>query len=392
MPLDGTLFLQGAQMRMQDRNAALDRFQKTLQAGMDNKAAAAKAGVDFEKLAGNTIYKIQTGQEVSPQELGALQTWDAMNRTKTRSDLTGNSVPANTSIFETLGAAPQGQYQPMYPPVGGVNVDGLTVAPVSGINGPAPSNNKMAPPYPPTMSGMPANGGFVEPSLRDYGSVAQGNMARVNAPAAPFPMGMPPEAPTQSMLRINPVDSSPLAQAEAIKASTDLQKEAGLERVKENIKQEAGIKKDSQAVLLLQRARERNKKTLDAPYQDTFLTRPIMAGAATAGVVPEEANNAIDLLRQDRLDMAAPLAKELGVNPTDKDFQASLDRIYNLNSTKASRDAQIVNMINKIREKRGEAPYPEESSAAPKISQGQTATGPNGEKIQFNGKAWVPIK
>lgn len=50
---------------------------------------------------------------------------------------------------------------------------------------------------------------------------------------------------------------------------------------------------------------------------------------------------ATDQLMQARIEIAAPLAKQLGVNPTDKDFQASLDRIFNLSSTKESRAAQI---------------------------------------------------
>jgi hypothetical protein len=63
------------------------------------------------------------------------------------------------------------------------------------------------------------------------------------------------------------------------------------------------------------------------------------------GTSPEEA--AVDLMRQARLDLASPLAKELGVNPTDKDFQASLDRIFDIEATKDSRGNQIDALYNR---------------------------------------------
>lgn len=65
----------------------------------------------------------------------------------------------------------------------------------------------------------------------------------------------------------------------------------------------------------------------------------------TPGTSPEE--KAVDLMLQARLDLAAPLAKELGVNPTDKDFQATLDRIFNMDSTQESRREQIKSLIDK---------------------------------------------
>jgi hypothetical protein len=61
-----------------------------------------------------------------------------------------------------------------------------------------------------------------------------------------------------------------------------------------------------------------------------------------------EAEASVDLMRQARIDLAAPLAKQLGVNPTDKDFQASLDRIFDIEASKESRSAQIDALQNRI--------------------------------------------
>ena len=51
-------------------------------------------------------------------------------------------------------------------------------------------------------------------------------------------------------------------------------------------------------------------------------------------------------LRQLRLNLAAPLAKQLGVNPTDKDFENTLNQIFNENESKATRRAQINLLID----------------------------------------------
>lgn len=54
-----------------------------------------------------------------------------------------------------------------------------------------------------------------------------------------------------------------------------------------------------------------------------------------------KAEAAVDLMKQARIEIAAPLAKQLGVNPTDRDFLASLDRIFDIEATKESRERQI---------------------------------------------------
>jgi hypothetical protein len=65
----------------------------------------------------------------------------------------------------------------------------------------------------------------------------------------------------------------------------------------------------------------------------------------------DEKTNATDALVQARTDLAAPLAKQLGVNPTDRDFQASLDRIFDLNTTQESRAIQINALEQRIKDR-----------------------------------------
>jgi hypothetical protein len=70
--------------------------------------------------------------------------------------------------------------------------------------------------------------------------------------------------------------------------------------------------------------------------------------------------------------LAAPLAKQLGVNPTDKDFQASLDRIFDINASKSSRAAQIEALSNRIKSRMrtigGGESLPPELPAQPKLN------------------------
>jgi hypothetical protein len=98
---------------------------------------------------------------------------------------------------------------------------------------------------------------------------------------------------------------------------------------------------DSKALPILRDMIAQNEGTFDAPYLEALQGPAKLAGF-------EQQTKSFDLLKQNRLELAAPLAKALGVNPTDKDFQASLDRIVDTNSTKASRDAQLRQLLQRI--------------------------------------------
>lgn len=98
-----------------------------------------------------------------------------------------------------------------------------------------------------------------------------------------------------------------------------------------------------EAAPLLKTLKDLNEGTIDAPYAAAF--QPILKMSDS-----QKATN-LDLMKQARIELAAPLAKQLGVNPTDKDFEASLDRIFDISSTKDSRAAQIKALTSRVMNK-----------------------------------------
>ena len=128
---------------------------------------------------------------------------------------------------------------------------------------------------------------------------------------------------------------------------------------------------NSKNIPLVEQMIKFNEGTVDLPFAE-------MIDPAAKLLSPEQADN-LSLLRQNQLELAAPLAKALGVNPTDKDFEASLRRIVDLNSTKTGRKKQLNNILKRMKERSGQAPY----------NEGQTATDPKtGVKMIFKGGKW----
>lgn len=137
---------------------------------------------------------------------------------------------------------------------------------------------------------------------------------------------------------------------------------------------------DQKALPIVDQLSKLNGDTLDVPYVDK------VQGAARFIPSLEKQTTALDLMQQARLGAAAPLAKQLGVNPTDKDFQASLDQIFNMSSTKAARQAQIDALETRIRARQGGV------QATQNIQEGTQATGPNGQVLVSRGGKWVPLQ
>jgi hypothetical protein len=97
---------------------------------------------------------------------------------------------------------------------------------------------------------------------------------------------------------------------------------------------------------IIDQLRQFNAGTFEMPYADTA---PVRGYSRIFGSADQQAKQQnMDLLRQARTDLAAPLAKELGVNPTDRDFQATLDRIFDSNASQKSRAAQIDSLEQRI--------------------------------------------
>jgi hypothetical protein len=171
------------------------------------------------------------------------------------------------------------------------------------------------------------------------------------------------------------------------------------------VKAESSAKADFAAessLPMISKLREYNANTFSMPYADTA---PVRGYSRIFGdKETQEKQKNLELLKQGRLELASPLAKELGVNPTDKDFQASLDRIFDSNSSRESRAAQIDALEQKILAKRVargglnvENNTQSNTPAAPAnslstIPEGATATNPKtGQKIIFKNGVWSPL-
>lgn len=114
MPLDSSIFLQGA--ALQNRNA--ENLQNQLSAGLkayvDSKK---KDGLDIEKLAEGAAYKKASGLPVTPEEEALARGWDKIQSTQLALDPLGRPYNKRQSIFDDLAPASQAPYQPVYSPV-----------------------------------------------------------------------------------------------------------------------------------------------------------------------------------------------------------------------------------------------------------------------------------
>lgn len=100
MPLDPSIFLQGAQL--QQKNA--EQFQTMLQNTQENKIkrqtlAADKAGLDLDKLIQPILIKQAAGVPLAPEELAIGKAWDLSNSAKLTTDASGNYRRANAPVF-----------------------------------------------------------------------------------------------------------------------------------------------------------------------------------------------------------------------------------------------------------------------------------------------------
>lgn len=352
--------MQRAQMQQQERQNAYDRFAKSIALGQQQQAMdiqrrqleAKGTEFDLKSTAQKAAMKLAMGQPISPEETAAIQTFDAFN---------------NQIVFNRYG-------QPTRPtPV----LDTLT--------------GRMQTPVQPAqdLSGLPALEDTPQPMAGQDSFTFQGYDGRdpmmVNQQAAaaraaelgggnPFavpytggsalpqvPAELPQEAPPR--LKVGgELAGTPQGTIMEETANLDLQKEyaKASQQQKLNIQKEQFDKyiTDANAIPMLKKMLEYNRKTIDLPYAEALQF-------GTRFMSPEQAD-AFDLLQQNRLELAAPLAKQLGVNPTDKDFASTLNRIANLDATKAGRRRQIEGLLNRIYEKNPKLKEAETTQEAPK--------------------------
>lgn len=111
MPLDPSIFMQGAALRQRQNEQLLQNLQNEEELGLKRKALEAESGLkgfDLDKLAGQALIKKEMGVELSPQENATLHAWDQINTTKLAQDPTGNYRRINASIFGDTTPAPAG--------------------------------------------------------------------------------------------------------------------------------------------------------------------------------------------------------------------------------------------------------------------------------------------
>ena len=332
---------------------------------LDMKAKE-KAALNYEQMAMDAVFKQQQGLPLTPQDMAAIGVMAQTDR--------GQAFPnPETGMME---------YRPSpWAGVGGGNL----MAAMGGGRAPVPAVESA--PLMDALGGMgqgsnPAiNTPYdqIEPKLSSVDGNALMDINSVDEMQAYLDGGQPSRDQAivdNAAAPQIPVQGNPLERKEQRSANIDLQKkqaEQGFEISKEQraferakqlkefemkLAKEADrvdlISTNQNAVPLLEDMLKFNRNTLDMPYAE-------MLRLPTRMLASDQAEN-LDLMQQNRLELAAPLAKELGVNPTDKDFQASLDRIVDLNASRKSRESQLKNLLNRIKGKSGSNEQTQEQS------------------------------
>ncbi len=316
--LNDNIFMQLAGMKQRQRentqNSIFDAISKGIQQKQFNQqmdmkqrqlnAAEVAEANDPKALGQSGFMKMARGVEPSPQEQAAMQLMDAQNRVKVTTDKFGNQI-RNDSIFDMISA-------PQMPARGGGDPMMKHHAAV---------NQRQ------TQIGANPNANDIQPVDMNEGDVlaAIKNTPRITNEAEKMRYGQ--------ML-----DEQSLARNEQVKADIALSKK----QQEESREQQ---KADADTLPILQDMLKYNSGTLDIPY----------AGALQPLIRLQDQGKAenMALLKQAQLGLAAPLAKQLGVNPTDKDFQNTLDQIFNENESKATREKQLKTLIRRIEQRQG---------------------------------------
>lgn len=332
MPIDPNILMQGAQLQIASRQLLGNDLSNAIRLYQEGRK---KGGLDLEQLAAEGIYEQQATGKTTPERMAAIQALDILKGPKLVFDPTSGNVVESGSIMDRLQNAGPRQYKPSFPP--------LAQAPAQGMEAGIPSMD--AAQLSQSMPRIPAQPPAALTPQQQEALRARGDV--MNRPAMPLPQvsvpfGASPKT-TQAVQEAN-VDllkkqgEIPL-EVQLAKEKEDARKRAEVAIKTETAKAET-IAKDTEAIPLLQSMIEQNKGTLPIPYAGN------VQGAAK--IFAPEASKNFDLMQQNRLNLAAPLAKALGVNPTDKDFKATLDRIVDVNATQESREAQMRQLMRQI--------------------------------------------
>lgn len=348
MPIDPNILIQGAQLQIASRNQLSNDLDNALKLYQDAKSK----GFDFDKLSQRAAIKAMNGTATADDYniLGAKDLLDGQKTAYTQSP-SGELIPTTQpSIMDRLQGMGARQYNPSYPPLGTAPTPNASMMqPMVNATGPegalgvipALSAGLLDQPAPGIGSKPPA---ALTPQQQEALNV-RGDV--MNRPATPLPQITPPagagpktvQAAQEATVDLLKKQGEIPLEVQLAKEKEDARKRAEVAIKTETAKAET-IAKDTEAIPLLQSMIEQNKGTLPIPYAGNI------QGAAK--IFAPEASKNFDLMQQNRLNLAAPLAKALGVNPTDKDFKATLDRIVDVNATQESRDAQMRQLMRQI--------------------------------------------
>lgn len=350
MPIDPNILMQGAQLQIASRQ----QLGNDLTNAMKIYQEAKKTGLDFDKLTQRAAINAASGN-ASPQDLQILQAKDLLEGPKTTyTQMPGGELMPVTqpSIMDRVSQIGARQYTPSFPPLGGTTMQQAQQPmeqPPGALNViPALSMGQLDQPMPRMGEKPPAAlTQQQQDALNARGDVF--TRPALSLPQVQAPYGASPK--TKQATQEANVDLGKKAAEIPLEVKLAQEREKARKQAEIDIKTETtkveNLQKDTEAIPLLESMLQQNKGTLNMPYAGNV--------QGVARFVAPEASKNLDLMQQNRLNLAAPLAKALGVNPTDKDFKATLDRIVDVNATQESRDAQIRQLMRQIINKNPEA-------------------------------------
>lgn len=350
MAFEGINFGMLPQSEMAQQNQFLQMIGQGIanyQAGQDRKLRERQleyemskgSPMDYKQAAMDELYRMQTTGQTTPQGQAALQVMSQTTAPRQYVDPLTNQIITQPSPWQSL--------------VGGqmTNADGVTRQ---------------------QMADRSTDVSSVTPDILDYPVDVQGT-------TQPSPLNNTTALPGFLQGTRGGEMQQYEEKKELSKEERAFQRQKELKKFEKDLASEDKkaelFASDQNAIPLIKDMIKFNRQTIDMPYAD-LLKMPTR-------LLSSDQAKALDLVNQNRLELAAPLAKALGVNPTDKDFQASLDRIVDLNAGKESREAQLKNLLSRIEGKLGIEPQKTEFMS---VEEAEAANLPVGTEIMINGR------
>lgn len=383
MPLDPSIFLQGAALRQKNDEQLLASLQSTQDNALKRKALEveqSKAGLDLDKLFTPVAVKMSMGQQLSPEEMGVAKAYDMVNTAKLAQDASGNYRRVNASIFAGGNQIPSSTPQPggdlagvpnnvvnqvdNLPMDSGLNIDMFRQPIPDKVNGVIPMASKDA-----------VNSVGINPDSFLGGQTLPGietNNMRVNV--VEKAKDLYPDNPNAQQKYIEG-NASKQAEADVTKGSASLNKD----------KFQQSLNKMAADIVDLSTKRGNNPIVSYAGATS--------AGQAAGRMTADDSQTIRDKIIMNRDQLLPQIIGATGAGSKMFDSNAErkgfLESIYN---PLATDEANLENLKNLSRQYgTGDLVVPESQPQSGQFREGQTATGPNGVKAIFKGGSWQPL-